>query len=426
MRIRRHTVRIIGLALLAMLLWVSAVALAPLAGIGRRTADGPGTTAFMDLARRVAADHRGNVVIMLVEKGAPAATHSASISEPVSPDTMFQMASVSKMVTAWGVMRLAEKGQIDLDAPISRYLSRWRLPPTEQDNDAVTVRRLLAHTAGLGDGLGSCGFAPGESVQSLEASLTVAADACPLRSGKTRADHPAGEWHYSGGGYSMLQLLIEEVSGKPFAEYMETEVLRPLGMVRSTFRTGAAGLGDLAQFHDSDGSPAPHNLYTAAAAASLYSSASDMTRFAQAHLAGHDGSPPGRGVLSPRAVSELRRPHAHFMHVPHFGLGTMLYGTSRSGGPLFGHDGGNVPAVNTTVRIEATTGDALVILSTGGSAIASRLGSAWLAQRQLSVTPYQRMMMIRGSIWRNMSALAFGLLLVMLVAGTALVRSRRH
>ncbi len=379
-----------------MLAWTSFVIAMPLIGIGGLTVEGTDAEAFAKAARAVSHDHNGNLALVLIEDGTIAQSHAMSIGKPVSGNTMFQLASVSKWVTSWGVMTLVEEGRIDLDAPVSRYLKRWQLPPGEYPAAQVTVRRLLSHTAGLTDDLGYCGFAPGTPIETLEASLTKAADACPLRIGAVQVGAVAGSWRYSGGGFTLLQLVIEEVSGEPFADYMQRAVLTPLGMSRSTFRTGAEGYRDIAQFFNSDGKPAPHNRYTAAAAASLYSSANDMARFAGAHLAGSRGEVPGRSVLSPQSIEAIRTTESSLLGTPHWGMGVQLYATSERGGAIYGHEGGNVPAVNASVRIEESTGDAIIALSTGGSTIASKLGSAWTRQRRAGVTPA----MIYGAMMR--------------------------
>ncbi len=379
-----------------MFAWIAFVIAMPLFGIGGLRVEGKGSTAFMEAARSAARDHRGNLAVVLIEDGKVAQGHAMSIGRPVSGDTLFQMASVSKWVTTWGVLALVEAGRIDLDAPVSRYLTRWQLPPGEYPSEQVTVRRLLSHTAGLTDDLGYCGFAPGMPIEPLEASLTKAADACPWRTGAVEIGAEAGSWRYSGGGFTLLQLLIEEVSGEPFADYMRRAVLAPLGMTRSTFRTGAEGSHDIADFFDAYGVPAPHNRYTAAAAASLYSPANDMARFAQAHMPGPRGEVPGRGVVSPQSLEALLGTEADMLGTPHWGLGVQLYAESSRGGMIFGHEGGNVPAVNNSVRIEAATGDAIIALSTGGSTIASKLGSAWTRQRRAGITP----VMVYGAVMR--------------------------
>jgi CubicO group peptidase (beta-lactamase class C family) len=162
---------------------------------------------------------------------------------------LFQMASVSKWVTSWGVLALVQQGRLELDAPVSRYLTRWRLPPSEFDNDGVTVRRLLSHTAGLTDRLGYFGFPPGTPAQSLEDSLTYATDHTPIADGHARVGYaPGSRWLYSGGGFTLLQLLIEEVTHDRFAHFMQQTVLDPLGMTRSTFDEDAAMARGVATF----------------------------------------------------------------------------------------------------------------------------------------------------------------------------------
>jgi CubicO group peptidase (beta-lactamase class C family) len=378
--------RTLAVCLLLILLWLIAMIGAGLTGFGRLQIDEPGSAAFVAASRRMLADHKGNLAMVLIEDGRVAGSYAMSAGAPVSEETLFQVASVSKWVAAWGVMTLVEAGRIDLDAPVSRYLTRWQLPPSTHDTDQVTVRRLLSHTAGLTDDLGYCGFATGVPVETLEASLTQAADACPLRTGRVAVGDAPGGWRYSGGGYTLLQLIIEEVSGERFADYMQRAVLMPLGMTRSTYRTGAEGVTGLATFYDSDGSVAPHNHYTAAAAASLYTSANDLARFAQAHLLGDDGVPVGRGVLSPKSVAAMRAPAATMLGEPHWGLGPRLYAASAKGGTIFGHDGGNVPAISTTIRIDSATGDAIVALGSGGDLPAAQLGAAWMQQRRGPLT----------------------------------------
>lgn len=421
--------RILGLTLLALLLWVGGVTAFAFLGQQPITASGPGSAALIEVAKQQSSKHPGNLALVVIDKGRVAGAHFMSIGQPVDADTLFQMASVSKWVTAWGVLTLVEAGKIDLDAPVSRYLTRWQLPKTGFDNDQVTVRRLLSHTAGLTDGLGYCGFAPGQPLQPLPASLTAAADACPLTGGAVAVGAKPGEWQYSGGGYSLLQLLIEDVSSRPFADYMEVAVLTPLGMRRSTFRTRAGGAPNTAAFFDSDGSPAPDNAYTAAAAASLYASAADLVRFVNAHTQANDGAPAGRGVLSPETVALLKRPEAMLLGRPHWGLGVRLYAPARTGGYVFGHDGGNAPAVNTALRIDPATGDAMIALSTGGNVLASRLASAWLRQRvEVADLPERGFnpMAALALLWGERVWLGGGAMVICVTGAIALWRLRRR
>lgn len=330
------------------------------------------------IAARLDRDSAGNAAFILVDGGRPVSEHFVSKGAPVDRDTQFQVASLSKWATAWGVMALVEQGRIDLDAPVSKYLTRWHLPDSEFDNEKVTVRRLLSHTAGLNDGLGYAGFAPGTPVQSLEGSLTKAADASPGAAGSVRLGaEPGSGFEYSGGGYTLLQLIVEEVSGQALNDYMVQTVFGPLGMTRSTYLLDDQA-ANVAEFYDTDGSRATHYRFSALAAASLYTSAGDMSRFIAAHTRGPNGEPVGRGVLSAETLTAMRQPHASQMGADIWGLGVMLYAPNNAGSFIIGHDGSNDPAINTTVRLDPATGDGIVLLETGNKTRATQLAGEWV------------------------------------------------
>ncbi len=123
-------------------------------------------------------DHEfvGNLAMVLIEDGQVSAEFYHSIDDPVDRHTIFQMASISKWITSWGIFTLVQDGKIDLDVPIDTYLTRWHLPDSKYGNSKVTVRNLHCHTAGLVDGLGHARFTSIDSVQTLEQSLTRASD----------------------------------------------------------------------------------------------------------------------------------------------------------------------------------------------------------------------------------------------------------
>ena len=180
---------------------------------------------------------------------------------PVTEDTVFQVASISKSVTAWGVMRLVEEGLVDLDAPVSTYLTRWELPSSEYDARGVTVRRLLSHSAGIANVGGYAGFDSRDKVQTLEDSLVSARDAGG--EGARIIYQPGSKYLYSGGGYTILQLLVEEVTQQTFATYMEDKILRPLGMTKSSFAPSPAIEQDLSVVYDTNGHVAPSRFFAA-------------------------------------------------------------------------------------------------------------------------------------------------------------------
>lgn len=364
--------------LAAVLVWCGLVFFGFSEGWGRKPiAASPEPEAFISAARAQIADAAvGNLALVLIEDGAVAEDYYSSAETPVGPQTLFQVASLSKWLTAWGVMTLVEDGRIDLDAPVAAYLTRWRLPDGPFDEDGVTVRRLLSHTAGLGDGLGYGGFTSADEVQSLEESLTQARDASPGADGAVRVvAEPGSGWAYSGGGYTLLQLIVEEVSGQAFADYMQAEVFQPLGMDDTTFDFDEASRRDLAQSFTLDGATEPLRRYTALGAASLFTSTGDMARFVAAQA---PGAPEPDAVLSAETRAAMRAPHAAQFGADIWGLGTMLYAPNGRGDFIIGHDGNNEPAINTAVRLDPATGDGIVVLETGGDLTATRLASEWV------------------------------------------------
>ena len=178
----------------------------------------------------------GNFAMAILKAGVVEKELFYSNNKPVDKNTIFQVSSLSKFISAAGVMKLVEMGKLNLDIPISHYLKRWKLPASDFDNEEVTVRRLLSHTAGLTDGLGYNGFKSRDSVQTLEASLTKAKDAEAGISGQVKVGmQPNSVWVYSGGGFTLLQLLVEETSGQSFNDFMKENLFEPLNMNSSTY-----------------------------------------------------------------------------------------------------------------------------------------------------------------------------------------------
>ncbi len=254
---------------------------------------------------------------------------------PVTSETVFQAASISKTLTAWGVMRLVEQGKIDLDAPAERYLTRWQLPSSEYDSSQVTIRRLLSHSAGLSVG-GYPGISPELPLPSLEESLSGNYDgARPVKIVR----EPGTAYQYSGGGYTLLQLVIEEVSGESFSTFMQREVLDALGMSHSSFEWRDDLRPATATGYNEKGQPEPNFLFTEKAAAGLYTTAPDLARFALAEMDANNG------ILSPESIGLM-----HSAVIPVDGI-TSLFGNAYglghtvdslpAGWVTVGHSGGN-------------------------------------------------------------------------------------
>jgi CubicO group peptidase (beta-lactamase class C family) len=248
---------------------------------------------------------------------------------PVTTDTLFQAASLSKPVAAMVALRLVELGTLSLDEDVNLKLRSWKVPASAAaDGVPVTLRRLLSHTAGLTVG-GFPGYAAGAPVPSLVQLLDGAA---PANSPAVRIDtKPGTTYRYSGGGYEVMQLLVEDVTRKPFAEVARTLVLTPLGMTRSTFEQPltAAALAASAVGHDEKGAAiaGKRHTYPELAAAGLWTTPSE---YAQVIL---EMQKPGR-VLKPATVDTMLTPVLEA-----YGLG---FGVEQTEGqPSFAHGGSN-------------------------------------------------------------------------------------
>ncbi len=331
--------------------------------------------AFVEAIREVVSTRNvGNVAVAMIEGGTVYAEVSDAATQQIDADTVFPAASMSKWITALGVMTLVESGDIDLDAPIAHYLTRWQLPPSIFPHEGVTVARLLSHTSGLTDGLGFGDYAVEERIPTLEASLTNPRASSGTATKIALGRAPGEEWDYSGGGYLILQLIVEEVSGQSFEDYMQTSLLKPLGMSRSSFRY----IGEFSNTtisYNVDGSPAPLYQYAASAATGFSSSIGDMTRLVLALLG--TGSP-GVSPLPPETVANMRIPQAKVFGIDAWGAGTILYAPTASGDYVYGHDGQNDPAINAAVRINPDSGDAIIVFASGNPSLATYIGFEWV------------------------------------------------
>ncbi len=257
----------------------------------------------------------------------------AGTGRPADTATLFQAASISKPVAALAALRLVDRGRVDLDADIGRYVKDWVPPRAAGVGDApVTLRRLLSHTAGL-TVHGFLGYEAGEEVPDV---LEVLEGTGPANSPPVAVDLPPGtRWRYSGGGYTAVQLLVEEVTGRPFVLVMR-RVLDAIGMTGSTWEQPLPDslVGRAAVGYRKDGSPVAGrwHTYPEMAAAGLWTTPSDLARYAIAvgrWLAGETG-----GVLTPARTREMLEP----------GLEGWGLGPSTAGSGLdfrFQHGGAN-------------------------------------------------------------------------------------
>ncbi|MEQ8364950.1 MAG: serine hydrolase domain-containing protein [Cyclobacteriaceae bacterium] len=408
-------------AVCTMLLWAVVTFLATVNGWYHQPIANQSTSdAFKEAVEsEITKQFTGNFSMAVMSDGKIEYEKFYSVGSPVNRNTVFQVASLSKWVSAFGIMKLVENGQLDLDAPVSKYLTRWQLPPSEFNNEGVTVRRLLSHTAGLTDELGYSGFEKGTPVQPIEQSLTQAVDADEGVSGAVRVGiEPGSEFKYSGGGYTLLQLIVEEVSGQTFADYMKENIFQPLQMIHSTYTwPDSTNSFELVEFYNSNGTKAPHFRYTSLAATSLYTSLSDLESFFQVFLVGSNNEPIGRNVLKPETIKLMRSPHAQTMGEDIWGLGTMLFAATENSDFIIGHDGKSTPPINTAVRLNPETGDGIIVLDTGNPLLATKLASEWVFWKTgkvdtlLFTMEMNRMITIIGIGWGAIMLFSIGLLI---------------
>jgi CubicO group peptidase (beta-lactamase class C family) len=219
--------------------------------------------------------------------------------EPVRPETLFRLASVTKMFTAATALTLVDQGKLKLDAPVSE-----KVPGLAKQVGKPTLHQLLSHTAGFFDG--------GE----MDGPHDDAALAAAARSWKDDlAFIPPGRvFSYSNFGYVLAGVAAEEAAGKPFADAVKSLVLKPLGMERSTFRPTETVTYPFAQGHHPNQEQKPELVRPYLdhsgtwPAGCLNSSVVELSRFATAFLDG--GKLDGQQVLSPTVIRQMSTPYA--------------------------------------------------------------------------------------------------------------------
>ncbi len=362
------------------------------------------------LKEEVDNQHKGNAAYALIENGKVAETYFVSVGNTVNERSVFGVASVGKWVTAMAVMRLVEQGKLDLDAPVSRYTKRWQLPEGEFNNDLVTLRRLLSHTAGIEDGLGHNGFAPGEPIQPLTEHLTLAADADPGVSASVIVTKQPGEsWDYSGGSYNLIQLIVEDVTQLSFQEAMQNLVIEPLKLNNTYFQVKRED-PLLAEYFAEGQKAREYPNYTSLAATGLYTNIEDMYSLVLANLGNRAELNQSTAFLSRDSLKQMQQPEAFVSGQPIWGAGVMLFAPSDSGF-IVGH-GGKSPYLNASVRFDPETGDGFIMFQTGNDeAFASNMATQWTLWKTGKPDIY----LVNNRMDRVVQDIVFGALLITLL-----------
>ena len=245
-----------------------------------------------------------------------------------SPHTLFQAASTSKAVAALVALILVDQGKLKLDDSVAGHLKSWKL--TDFPGLPVTLRSLLCHAGAV-----SISSFPGYPPKAPLPSMTQILDGLPpSATAPVRVTgKPMTTTRYSGGGYQIVQLLLEEVTGKSMADLVTELVLRPLGMFNAQYHQPGPEEAAHAKV-GGDYLPDGWRVYPELAAAGLWCTAADLARFAagvQAAVAGQPGA-----VLSQKLAKEMVTEQ-----VPGSGWGLGLQLAGSGAGRRFGHDGRN-------------------------------------------------------------------------------------
>lgn len=199
-----------------------------------------------------------------------------------TPDTLFQAASISKPITAMAVLKAMQDGRLTLDQNVNELLTSWKVPASEATaRQPVTLRGLLSHTSGTDDGFGFPGYNPGTPMPTL---VQILKGENPSNVGAVVvARPPLTAYKYSGGGLTLVQLLLTDVLKRPFPEILRETVLAPIGMTHSAYEQPLSPERDrqAARGHDRSGAArdVKWHVYPEFAAAGLWTTAPDLARF---------------------------------------------------------------------------------------------------------------------------------------------------
>lgn len=254
--------------------------------------------------------------------------------KPVTTETLFQAASISKPVSALAALRLVQDGRLSLDENINSKLHSWTVPENRYtQQQKVNLGEILSHTAGFSVH-GFSGYATGEHLPTV---LQILNGQNPANSPPILVDAvPGSIWQYSGGGYVVLQLLLTDVTGKLFPQIIHDLVLAPAGMTHSTYEqplpANLAAAAAIPYRENGDPVQGGWHTYPEMAAAGLWTTPSDLALMAievQYEYAGKSSR-----ILSQQMTRQMLTPQKGS-----WGLGFSVEAPGQP--PRFGHDGAN-------------------------------------------------------------------------------------
>jgi amino acid adenylation domain-containing protein len=284
---------------------------------------------------------------------------SAGGLDPVTPDTLFRVASISKHVTAVGVLRLVAEGRIALDEDVNAYLTSWRVPGGEH-SAPVTVRHLLQNISGLS---GYVRFGHRQTGDPSPTVLDILHGRPPARTAQVQVEFTPGTvFRRSANHYFVLQQLMSDITGESFPELMEALVFAPLGMAGSSFDPAFPETSGrpVARGHDASGAPVPEELLITPEhiVAGLWSTAPDLAAVALEIRKAYVGEQPR--LLTGSLAAQMLDPYPG----SYYGLSTLVDDTTRE--LSFGH-AGEITGYRAITMTGAHGGTGLVVLTNSDS-----------------------------------------------------------
>src|SRR5438876_11008 len=264
---------------------------------------------------------------------------------PVTPETLFQAGSISKPVSAIAALALVQAGKLGLDADVNTLLKSWKIPANSYSEESkVTLRRLLSHSAGISVH-GFPGYAADKLVPSL---IDVLNGTTPANTAPIVVEYvPGSRFQYSGGGYTIMQQLLMDVTGRPLPDLVADMVLKPFGMTNSSFvqPLPAEKAQAAATPYRGNGARVPGgpHTYPELAAAGLWTTPTDLARFALALQDAWAGRK--NPVLSQAMTVQMLTPG-----LGDYGLSLVVKGSPPN--RRFGHAGVNDGFVNLMTAFE--------------------------------------------------------------------------
>jgi len=327
----------------------------------------PATPQHLDLDQALQTLNIPSVSIALIDRGEVAWARAYG-EGGASTRTLYQAASLSKFVTAVAAMRLVQQGQLALDQDADDVLSSWHVPESElARGHPVTLRGLLSMTGGIGVP-GYIGYEPGTALPSL---VQILDGVPPANSPPVRVEYvPGNRYAYSGGGYEIVQAIIQDVAQKPFEEALQDLVLRPAGMADSLFAQPLPNtlVSRAAKGHYADGSELPGGwrVVPELAAGGLWSTPTDLAKLLIEIARAYRGE--ANPLLNQKTAGAMLAPQ----NGGPYGLGGAVRGSGRSLGLM--KRGQNV-GYQSYMMIFPETGQGIVVMtgSDNGTTLATAL-----------------------------------------------------